>query len=117
MSLFCKKNNVKNNANEADGVLHIAEILYETGELHFRYCRKMSPDGTKWIREGYFAEYYKNGNLASEGNYVDGLEEGIWKDYHENGILAAEGSYSKGQEIGTWRYYAENGELEEEEDI
>lgn len=52
MSLFCKKNNVKNNANEADGVLHIAEILYETGELHFRYCRKMSPDGTKWIREG-----------------------------------------------------------------
>lgn len=117
MSLFCNKNNVKNNANEADGVLYIAEILYETGELHFRYSRKMSPDGTKWIREGYFAEYYKNGNLASEGNYVDGLEEGIWKDYHENGILAAEGSYSKGQEIGTWRYYAENGELEEEEDI
>lgn len=100
---------------ETEKVLYIAEIMYETGELRFRYSRKMSPDGTRWIRDGRFEEFYKNGNLASEGNYDDGLEEGYWKDYHENGKLAAEGYYSKGKETGTWRYYDEDGRLEEEE--
>lgn len=101
--------------NMNDGVLYIAEIPYETGELHFRYSRKMSVDGTKWIREGYFASYYKNGNISSEGIYEEGLEEGYWKDYHENGKLAAEGYYKKGKEVGTWRFYDVNGKLEEEE--
>ena len=95
--------------------LHIAEIPYETGEIHFRYSRKMSPDRTKWIREGLFQEFYENGNVSSEGSYVDGLEEGYWKDYRENGNLAAEGYYSKGEEVGIWRYYDENGNFQEEE--
>lgn len=97
-------------------VIHIAEIPYETGEIHYRYARKKSPDGTKWIREGLFQEFYQNGNLASEGFYDEGLEEGAWKDYHENGNLAAEGNYSQGKETGKWRYYDENGNFEEEED-
>ena len=28
-------------------VLFIAEIPYETGEVHFRYSRRLSEDGTK----------------------------------------------------------------------
>ena len=58
-----------------DNTLHIVEIPYETGEVHYRYSRKMSPDGTKWIRDGLFQEFYQNGNLGSEGFYADGLEE------------------------------------------
>lgn len=101
----------------SDNVLHIVEIPYETGEVHFRYSRKMSPDGTEWIRDGLFQDFYKNGNVGSEGLYVNGLEEGYWKDYHENGNLAAEGNYSKGKETGIWRYYDEDGNFEEEEDF
>lgn len=107
--------NQKAGSEETDNTLCLAEIPYETGEPHFIYSRRMSPDGTKWIREGRFAEYYQNGNLASEGFYVDGLEDGYWKDYHENGKIAAEGYYSKGNETGKWRYYDEQGELEDEE--
>lgn len=127
MGLFVKHPGEKNRKQEQllwaqhkdskqeDGVLHIAKIPYETGELHFMYSQKLSPDGTKWVRDGRFAEYYQNGNLASEGFYADGLEDGYWKDYHENGMLAAEGFYSKGSETGTWKYYNEQGVLEEEE--
>lgn len=32
-----------------ENVLYIAEILYETGEIHYRYSRKISDDGVKWI--------------------------------------------------------------------
>ncbi len=59
---------------ENEKVLYIAEIPYETGEVHFRYSRRLSEDGTKWIRDGLFTEYYQNGNVASTGLY-----EMVWK--------------------------------------
>ena len=95
--------------------LYIAEIPYETGEIHFRYSRRMSEDGIKWIRDGLFTEFYRNGNIASMGHYDNGLENGHWKDYHENGQIAAEGDYVNGKEIGKWTYYDEHGNLEDEE--
>lgn len=100
----------------AESILYIVEIPYETGEIHFRYSRKMSADETRWIREGHFTEYYQNGNVASEGDYIDGLEDGYWKDYYENGKIAAEGYYLKGEETGKWCYYDEQGNLEDEEE-
>ncbi|NDV97285.1 hypothetical protein D0T84_20615 [Dysgonomonas sp. 521] len=102
---------------EKDNTLHIAEIPYETGALRFRYSRKMSEDKTKWIRDGYFEEYYENGNIASHGNYQDGLETGLWTDYHENGMKAAEGHYEKGKEAGIWNYWDEDGNIEASEDF
>lgn len=98
-----------------DPVLYIAEILYETGEVHFRYSRKLSDDGTKWLRHGLFTEYHQNGNILSTGLYDEGLETGHWNDYYENGNIAAEGDYKDGTETGKWLYYDENGKLESEE--
>lgn len=89
--------------------LIIVEIPYESGEMRFRYSRYLSEDGSRWIRHGLFRAYYKNGALASEGNYVDGAEQGAWRDYHENGELAAEGMYDRGQEIGKWKYWNQDG--------
>lgn len=78
--------------------LYLVEIPYETEELYFRYSRKLSDDGTKWIRDGLFTEYYLNGAVASTGLYQDGLEIGHWKDYCENGQIAAEGDYLNGKD-------------------
>ena len=89
--------------------LHIAEIPYETGEIKFRYSRRLSPDGTRWIRHGLFCAYHQNGKISSEGNYLDGVEHGLWHNYHANGLLAAEGMYEHGQEVGTWRYWNDDG--------
>jgi len=89
--------------------LNIAEIPYESGNIRFRYSRYLSSDGTRWIRHGLFCAYHENGQLASEGNYVDGKEHGVWKDFHENGKPAAEGQYDMGTEIGEWRYWNVDG--------
>lgn len=58
-------------------ILYIAKIPYETGEIHYRYSRKISDDGTRWISDGLFTEYYQNGNIASTGLYDNGLENGF----------------------------------------
>lgn len=89
--------------------LNIAEIPYEDGIIHYRYSRYMSDDGARWIRHGLFLCYHPNGVLASEGNYVDGLEHGLWSDYHPNGKLAAKGYYEGGKEAGQWEYWDEDG--------
>lgn len=90
--------------------LNIAEILYDSGEVNYRYSRYMSNDGTRWIRHGLFCAYYKNGNLASEGQYMDGTENGLWRDFHENGQVAAEGFYQNGEEMGDWKYWDNMGQ-------
>jgi antitoxin component YwqK of YwqJK toxin-antitoxin module len=92
--------------------LNIAEIFYETGELRYRYARYLSSDGKRWIRNGRFTAFHKNGQLASEGNYVDGHEDGAWRDFYENGRVAAAGNYINGNETGRWQYWNENGVLE-----
>lgn len=95
--------------------LHIAEIPYESGRVKFRYARKLSTDGQRWVRHGKFEQYAEDGTLLSEGQYVDGKEEGIWRYYHPDGNLAAEGRYSQGAEVGRWRYWSADGSEEYDE--
>lgn len=85
--------------------MNVAEIFYQTGELQCRFACYLSGDGSQSIRHGRFASYHRNGELASEGSYVNGFEDGVWRNYHDNGELAAEGCYDEGEKIDTWRYW------------
>ena len=38
--------------------------------------------------------YYENGQLKSEGNYVDGKKDGLWKSYFDNDELLKYSPYS-----------------------
>ena len=97
--------------SESD-TLHLAETLYESGSLKWRYSRRLSADGTHWIRHGLFFAYTECGRLDSEGEYRDGKEEGLWRDYHVNGRIAAEGVYLGGKEEGVWRFFDADGKEE-----
>jgi antitoxin component YwqK of YwqJK toxin-antitoxin module len=97
-------------------VLNIAEIPHQDGSLRFRYSRYLSADGKKWVRHGLFHAFHANGQLASEGEYVDDLENGPWRDYHDNGRPAAEGRFKAGKKEGVWHYWDEEGHPEEDEE-
>jgi len=60
----------------------------------------------------YVKNYYENGLLESEGNYIDSKKDGLWKFYNENGSLYHEDYYKKGTISGLSRRYYENGQLE-----
>ncbi|GAA5172827.1 hypothetical protein [Viridibacterium curvum] len=95
-----------------DEALNIAEIPYANGKIKFRYSRRLSSDGQKWMRHGLFVAYHENGVVSSEGHYDDGLEVGVWKSFHENGKVASEGSYRQGKEDGVWRFWNDHGQEE-----
>ncbi len=91
----------------------ITELFYDTGELHYRFSQK-SINGTAWVNEGSFEEYYQNGGLAKTGFFLNGAKNGHWKEYYENGMPAAEGYYLSDGKQGIWKYYTKDGTLREE---
>lgn len=83
--------------------------------------------------------FYKNGKIASETHYVNGIKDGIYKKFSEKGIvleeipyknnqfnglvtyrdakgnITAQGIYENGLKKGIWKFY-ENGKLVKEVD-
>lgn len=57
---------------------------------------------------------YKNGNLRSTQEYVDGLDHGKWTFYFADGQIQTQGTFKKGKRIGVWEYFYENGLLSQE---
>lgn len=75
-----------------------------------QWCAK--PDGPK---HGRWAEWYPNGQLKTEGSYVDGKMEGRWVSYFETGVKQLEGEYRGGTKHGLWTQYYEEGPKNREE--
>jgi antitoxin component YwqK of YwqJK toxin-antitoxin module len=63
------------------------------------------------LKNGRFEEHFKDGALASAGDYRDGEKTGTWKYYLKNGQLKAIGEYVDGKMTGPWTWYRENGQL------
>ena len=50
-------------------------------------------------------EYYKNGNLEFEGEYLKGKRNGKGKEYYNNGTLKYEGDFLNGLWKGNGKEY------------
>tara|TARA_R110000851_G_scaffold209517_2_gene361934 strand:- start:2400 stop:2636 length:237 start_codon:yes stop_codon:yes gene_type:complete len=61
-------------------------------------------------KDGYFEEYYSNGQLSSKGNYLNGKRHGYW-EYYNHGQLWDKGMYKNGKKHNLWESYWSNGEL------
>lgn len=91
--------------NEIDGDKQLVK------EVHYH------PNGKKYIegsykgnkRDGYWASWYENGQLWSEGEFKDGLSEGKRTVYHPNGKLYYEGDFKAGERVGLWKFYDDAG--------
>ena len=68
-------------------------------------------DGGKVPLNAHYEAYWKNGQLAQKGTYIDGLRQGFWQRYYENGKIS-----SRCFLIDYWsgarsQLYDENGQL------
>jgi antitoxin component YwqK of YwqJK toxin-antitoxin module len=58
---------------------------------------------------GKWQYFFPDGQLESEGYFVDDLPEGKWVWYYPEGVIKEEGNYQKGLRIGAWYQYSGNG--------
>ncbi|MCC1483788.1 hypothetical protein [Winogradskyella immobilis] len=83
---------------------YIRSEYYETGELKRENKYK----------NGYYKEFYKDGTLKVEANYLDFQFSGEWKQYNANGILEWIVNYKEGYRNGNYSQYHKNGKLKTE---
>ena len=62
----------------------ITLLTYKDGFL--RKSIKLNRKDKLGRKQGLWQEYFDNGNLSSEGNYLDDLKSGLFKTYDEKGI-------------------------------
>jgi antitoxin component YwqK of YwqJK toxin-antitoxin module len=56
-----------------------------------------------------------SGDMIESGTYNNGLKEGLWKEYYKNGVLAFEGNFISGNADGKHVYYFPDGKIREEQ--
>jgi len=61
------------------------------------------------LADGLTTEYDEEGNIITEGEYIEGLEEGPW--VYQYGDYREEGSYSYGYLNGYWKHFDDEGHL------
>ena len=60
---------------------------------------------------GYAKDYYDNGKLKFEGEYLNGKRNGKAKEFYHNGFLKFEGEYLNDERNGKAKEYYDNGNL------
>ncbi len=83
----------------------IASKIYEEGILLFEGL----VDEKGW-KQGYWKEFYKDGELKAEGFYKDNLKTKKWKYYYADKSLEQIGLYQHGMANGNWVWFYPNGD-------
>ena len=84
------------------------ESFHNNGKTHFYtdYNENGENDGVN-------IEYYENGNVLLEENYLVDHLHGVQKEFYENGKLKSEVTYKNGHKDGEAKYYDISGKLKE----
>lgn len=71
-------------------------------------------DKSTRIAHGPARYWHENGNLKSEGMYVNSQAIGLWKSYHrKTGKLSTVGNYDSNKKQGRWEIYDIEGRIQE----
>ncbi len=103
--------------------IKLFEKLYHDGQLDGPYLEyyqngqvKIDANYVKGALQGPYRMYYSNGKLKVASNYSAGNLSGAFKSYHKNGKIKEDGNYNQiGKKIGTFVYYRDNGHKIREE--
>jgi antitoxin component YwqK of YwqJK toxin-antitoxin module len=82
----------------SDGKLHVERQVAKYSDNHF-------------VADGFYREYYPNGQKFVDGQYKDGRQDGDWTYWHENGTLNRKLTYKDGLPDGSWDVHRADGSL------
>jgi antitoxin component YwqK of YwqJK toxin-antitoxin module len=82
----------------SDGKLHVERQIAKYSDNHY-------------VADGFYREYYPNGQKFVEGQYKAGHQDGDWTYWHENGTVNRKLTYKDGQPDGSWDVHRADGSL------
>lgn len=66
------------------------------------------------VENGKLTEWYEDGQIKEEGEYLNGMLHGRWTFWYDNGQKRSEGEYLNGLHNGAWTFWHYNGKKHEE---
>lgn len=90
---------------DSPNLLEPIKAYYPSGKLAYSINR------TGMHNQGKATWYYGNGQIETEGNFVDGLQDGVWSYYYPNGQLSRIMHYELGKLVGENKAYSREGQL------
>lgn len=63
-------------------------------------------------KTGEWLEYFCNGNIKNQVNFVNGRQDGKAAIYYENGKIKEEGNWKNNRWVGNYKMYYDNGQLQ-----
>lgn len=82
----------------ADGKLRYEREIIRFSDNHF-------------VADGFYREFYPNGQKFAEGQYKNGRQEGTWTYWYDNGKENRKATYKNGQPDGSWTVYNIEGAI------
>jgi len=67
-------------------------------------------------RGGKWKNFFENGNVREEGEYLGNRRSGTWKFYDLTGKVIQTGSFRNGRPDGLWQWFYEDGSILREEE-
>lgn len=111
--IFYKEKEDKNKKGRKDKITLKEIEYYRNGKISAERNYIETKNGGN-VENGASKFYYENGQLKLERYFANGKLEGIYKTYYENGQLNEEGHYRSDEKSGMWKSYSKNGQLTSE---
>ena len=100
-----------NSKLKLDIIIYNKQLQKEFG-IDIKDYKEISRRIFKGDRNGKGAEYYDNGNIKYEGEYLKGKKNGRGKEFnYDNSKLKFEGEYLNGEKNGMGKEYYYNGNI------
>jgi antitoxin component YwqK of YwqJK toxin-antitoxin module len=64
-----------------------------------------------FVADGFYREFYPNGEKFAEGQYDKGRQDGAWTYWFDNGKVNRKANYKDGQPDGNWEVYNAEGAI------
>jgi antitoxin component YwqK of YwqJK toxin-antitoxin module len=82
------------------------------GDKTVRYEREIVRySDNHFVADGFYREFYPNGQKFAEGQYTNGRQDGEWTYWYDNGKVNRKAKYKDGQPDGEWEVYNAEGEI------
>jgi antitoxin component YwqK of YwqJK toxin-antitoxin module len=95
-----------------DGDLRFIEQAYPGGNKKSRRQVKRTADGV--VNHGPYVRWYKNGVVAEQGEYAEGLKHGVFVERFDTGQMKVETPYVAGRIHGLKREWSDVGFVKKE---
>ena len=82
---------------------------YESGYKRSEGYLIFIDDQILW--DGKYIEFFENGVIFLEGEYIKGNKNGLWKEFYSNRTIRSEKLFKNGVPNGEWLFYNEYGKV------